>query len=559
MKRRKINYMLASGIAVLPLLVTVFIATPAQAKVENELVLDPIEGKLGDKIIVTGEGFDAGTYYYLYFSSDEAVIGNSIDGDVTHYELLERNIRTTEATDLFPGEFDTYFLVPDALGNGADVEDVHGGEYYVYVTYRTSKQILALAVLEVYGGEIEVVPETAAVGSGVTISGQGLRPDQSITIEYDGKQVNIESGDAKTDGDGQFTCAIVIPECPNGSYTVTAIDESGNRPETEVSIKPEITLIPTSQYVDKVVEVRGTGFGERENVTVTLDGKNMTTIPVTLHTNRLGSLGGDFIIPPYPIYTDGAIAEVRVRDESDHTAGAELTVLPIPAAISLSPATSQSSPGHVGMELTVGGIWFVANAPITITYDDAEPLTVATTEASDDRYFSVSFTVPPSAPGSHTVTVNDGINSVSSVFNMESEKPLTPVLLLPTVAATIDPEAYFDWRDVSDPSGIGYILQIGADSEFATVVLEKRELADSEYMLNEEEKLELVERETPYYWRVKAVDGTFSESEWAILGAFYVGGPPGASLPSWMRYLWIGLGSALAAFFIIRMRRRQVK
>ena len=556
-KYPKVFYLLASVIAVL-VPVVIFLTAPAQAAVEIELILSPEEGELGDEIDVEARGLEPGGYFFLYFSSDQTTSGDYIDKGVTHYKLLERNIRTSGETSLYPGEFHTVFKVPEELSDGEAVEDVHGGEYYVCVTYRTSKEIIAVATFDVAHGEIEVDPEVATVGSEVMISGQGLRPEQRIAIEYDGKGLDIEGGDTRTDGNGQFTCSIVIPEYPNGTYTITAIDESGNRPETEFGVKPQMALMPSSQGVDEVVDVSGTGFGRRERVTVTLDGVTVVTTPVTLHTTRHGSLGGSFVIPPHPAYADGAVVKVEVRDESDNVAGAELTILPIPATINLNPATSLASPGHVGMELTVSGIWFSPDATITIIYADVELLNVATTEASENRNFSVTFTVPPSRPGSHTVTARDGTNSVIATFTMEAERPVTPVLLLPAFATTTEPVTYFDWGDVTDPSGMTYVFQVGADSDFSTIVLEKRGLTDSEYILGEEEKLEPTENEAPYYWRVKAVDGTFNESDWTIPSPFYIGSPQ-APIPGWLKYLWIGIGSALAVVITIRMRKRSAQ
>jgi hypothetical protein len=128
------------------------------------------------------------------------------------------------------------------------------------------------------------------------------------------------------------------------------------------------------------------------------------------------------------------------------------------------------------------------------------------------------------------------------------------VPLLPIVAATAEAETYFDWEDVTDPSGITYVLQIGTDSDFATIVLEKRGLTDSEYTLTAEEKLAPTEKETPYYWRVKAIDGTLNESNWIMPTPFYIGSSR-VSLPNWTRYIWMGIGGALAIILILRARR----
>ena len=65
--------------------------------------------------------------------------------------------------------------------------------------------------------------------------------------------------------------------------------------------------------------------------------------------------------------------------------------------------------------------------------------------------------------------------------------------LLPEVATTTEAEAYFDWTDVTDPSGVSYALQIAADNDFTTIVLEKKGLTNSKYTIIEEEKLKLTE------------------------------------------------------------------
>ncbi len=73
---------------------------------------------------------------------------------------------------------------------------------------------------------------------------------------------------------------------------------------------------------------------------------------------------------------------------------------------------------------------------------------------------------------------------------MESEAPPMPMPLLPEVATTTEAEAYFDWTDVTDPSGVSYALQIASDKDFTTIVLEKKGLTNSEYTITEEEKLQ---------------------------------------------------------------------
>ena len=547
MKCNKISCILVLGIIFV--LLVAFPAIPTYAT-DRVIELYPNEGKIGDRIQIDGHGFNANEIVTIYFSSNKANEGDNIDDKVTAYEQI-RIVFISAG-----GDFNTYFyfIVPTELTWGKDVEDVHGGDYYVYATYLDEKRIEAVAKFIVIDGEIELDPDEGQVGTEVEISGEGLRNNQKITIEYDGDDVDIAGGDEQTDSDGKFTCTIIIPESTIGNHTITVIDESGNKPEAEFSVEPKITIAPTSQAVGKAVIVNGTGFAEKKYITITVDDYVVSTNPLSIKTNRKGSFSGSFLVSSY---AGKGFGKVKASDGSFNTAETQLTILilAIPADISLTPITSLTSPGHVGMELIVDGTSFIANTPVTITYSNGQAITVATATADANGNFSANFTAPPSIAGSHTVTATDGITTVTSVFTMESEAPPMPMPLLPEVATTTEAEAYFDWTDVEDLSGVTYTLQIASDKDFTTIVLEKKGLTNSEYTITEGEKLKLTEKEAPYYWRVKAVDSAFNESEWTPSGLFYAGFS-WSSIPDWVQYTFYGLGGLLLAILGFWVRRR---
>lgn len=91
------------------------------------------------------------------------------------------------------------------------------------------------------------------------------------------------------------------------------------------------------------------------------------------------------------------------------------------------------------------------------------------------------------------------------------------------------------------------------------MVLEKAGLTDSEYTLGADERLGPAAGEAAYYWRVKAVDGTFSESDWTIPGSFYVSETLAAPEDGQMKYVWIGVGAAVAVVIIIMVRRKRAE
>jgi len=541
MRYSKIGYRLALGI-ILALLITVT-AIPAQAA--GVISLFPREGKIGDRIQIDGAGFDAHAILRIYLSSDKAEKGDYIGDEVTTYKEIA--IALIDADNLFT--YPVYFNVPDTLTFDEESVDVHDGDYYIYATYHYDRCIIARTLFTVIDGEIELDPEEGTVGSEVQISGQGLRPDQEIAVKYDEYDIDIASGDSKTDGDGSFICTIIIPHSTTGSHVITVIDESGDTPEAEFSVKPQITIEPIDQTVGETVNISGTGFYKRQVIHITLDDERLATTPLTIKTDHYGSFDASFLVPFSGSY---GIKEVEANVNKFNKAEAQLTVW---GGIRLIPITSPTSPGYAGMKLIIHGAGFIAEATITITYSHNDETIPVATVPADDGAFSVDFIVPPSFAGSHEITATDGTSTATSTFTMESQAPPTPVPLIPEAVSTAPARAYFDWEDVNDDSGVSFTLQVASDDDFNTIVLEKEGIATSEYELAEEEKLEPTEKEAPYYWRVKAVDGAFNESDWSYPILFYVGFS-WASIPVWIWYTFGGLVILLLGFLGFRLRRR---
>ena len=100
------------------------------------------------------------------------------------------------------GDFDRSFNVPSELTSGSDDESVTTGTYYVYVTYSGDDEIIAVAEFQIIGGDIEIYPDEGFVGTEVTINGTGFIDDEQLTVEFDGGEVDIVSGDIEADNDG---------------------------------------------------------------------------------------------------------------------------------------------------------------------------------------------------------------------------------------------------------------------------------------------------------------------------------------------------------------------
>jgi hypothetical protein len=537
-KGNKFLRILATAV-ILAMLIVVIPVTPALAA--ERITVTPTSGEIGDYVEVSGSGFDSTEYsVYIYFSSDDADVGDRIDDEVDTYELVAEG--DLDSTTTIYTDFD----VPSRLRDGDDDEDVTSGDYYVYATYDNDDEILAKDDFRVSIIGLSISPTKGPVGTEVDITGSGFASRKDITIKYDTTDITDElEGDTETDSSGEFSSTIAVPESTKGDHTIS-VTVSGDKAEAEFTVEPAITISPKEGAVDDRVTVSGTGFARMKDVTITFDGDEVGGET----TGSSGSFDAQVNVPEL----GAGEYEIKAEDESNNSAKATFK---ISTEVSISPTTSANSPGHVGQDVTISGTGFKPDYDITITYAST-PVTFHTTSQSDGS-FSYTLEVPPSEAGEHTITATDSVSSMSVSFVMESTPPATPPPLQPYMEGKVKSEAYFDWEDATaDIDGtseqslpVTYDLQVATDENFTNKVINKTGLTTSEYTLTEAEALESTSKETPYYyWRVRAVDAASNASPWTGTGIFTTGFSfsfPGLS--GWLLYVLIGVG-ALVLFFV---------
>jgi len=509
MKHNKILRVLAAAI-IISLLALVIPATPAAAA---SLTLSPTSGRAGTSLTVTGTAFPTGTYIAIQFNYSP-----------------KGYVQLTGAET----SFSTTITVP-ALDPG------------IYAVRAVDGAIFTPLTTDIYftiiSAEITIDPDEGTTGTEVDIDGAEFDASEDITIEYDGDEISIDSGDEDTDSSGDFSCTIIIPESTAGDHTITVTGESSNlEAEAEFTIEPEISLNTTSGSAGDKVTISGTGFKKDKEITVDFDGTELST---DIETDDDGSFSGTFTVPSK---VNGSY-KVEASDGSNEE-DLNFTVA--------SGASINKTTGSVGTEVTISGKGFIAGGTITIKYGNEE---VATTTADTNGAFTATFEVPTSAAGIHTITATDGTNAKQLSFTMESTAPPVPSLSLPLDNIKAEAETIFDWGDVEDDSGVTYTLQVATNKEFTStaIVLEKTGLTNSEYTITKEEKLESVKQEAPYYWRVQAMDGASNAGEWSEPRSFYVGftfGFGSFGMPGWAIYSLMGLGAVLCGFIGFWLGRR---
>ena len=488
-------------------LVLLLITVPAIPVLAASVTISPPSGSVDKTVNIYGTGFTANNPYtitFAYGSPFSQRVGHGVVSDNGEIPL-------------------TSFTVPG----------IPGGAYTIRVeSFGDTAEHVSRVFLIV--PDIDLDQSYGPVGNRITVDGTGFAADKNIIIYFEDEAL----ASAQTDETGRFTDAsLMVPESGRGSHTVRAVDELNNYAEDSYSTRESLTISTTSGTPGDEVSVDGTGFRSDRPITITFNGEVVSSISPEPRSNDRGSFTDVFTVPP----VQNGTYEVEVSDGANK-AVVNFTVV---SGVSLTPAI-----GTVGTELSVTGTGF--SGRVTVKYDDE---VVATTSADSSGDFSASFEAPPSLPGTHTITTSDAFNTKAVTFTMVAKALPVPVLLLPPADNEDKPTPYFDWEDIED-SGlpVTYTLQIASDTDFTSIVLEKKELSESEYTVTEEEELKPGGKSAPYYWRVKVVDTAANESDWSTPRSFSVAST--FSLAKWGLYILIGLGVLVVGLLAFALGRK---
>ena len=481
--------------------------------------LQPRDGPVGTMVTLDGSGFYASQVVtFSYYPDTQVVLG------------------AEEATST--GEFSYSFAVPESTAGNHRVvaQDDWGG--WAELNFK----VIPTVTIE---------PESGAIGDEVIVTGTGFGNQSRVNIYFNDDRVAT----SKTDKYGSLELAFDMPITESGTYDVEIEDKDGNKDTAEFTIAAGANLSPTTGNVATTLTVSGVGFKAGGTVTIKYD----DTPVATATANASGGFSLNFKAP----VSIGGIHSIIITD-GDTTITQLFTMESTPPSTPapLLPEDTDKTKAKIYFA------WDDVTDPSGVTYTfqiatDKDFTSIVLEKAeltSADYNLTGAEELQPTvkeAPYYWRVKAIDGASNESewsTARSFYSEPPPIPALLLPEDGIKAKAEISFDWDDATDPSGVTYTFQIATDKDFTSIVLEKAELTSSKYNITGVEELPPTVKEAPYYWRVKAIDGAFNESEWATARLFYVVSASG--FPNWAKITLIVLGILAAAFLAFWMGRR---
>jgi hypothetical protein len=431
-KGKRFLSILATAV-ILAMLIAVIPVAPAMAA--EYINVSPSSGAIDDDIDIDGTGFTEGEDVYFYFSSDNSGSNGDDISTLDAYEYLDSDTADGD------GDVSASFDVPDELTDGDDApEDVESGTYYVYATYDDDDIVERDTFTVSSGGgtgneSISVLPSSAGIDDYVEIEGTHFddtetvyfyfsKESASVGDEIDSDVENyekVEAADASSSGyvDGYFyvpdelTDGDTDENVVSGTYYVYATYES----DDEIVAKDSITIIatelsisPTTGTVGTKVKVTGSGFDDRENITIKFGGSTVEISEGSEETSSSGSFTSYITVPEAAKGKQTVTAKVG-SDEGE----ANFTVEP---DIEIDPED-----GGVNDLVTVTGTGFSKNDDISITFDG-----VTQTIGESDSYgsFEATFNVPEVTPGTYKVEAD----TAEASFTISTSVSISPTTTL---------------------------------------------------------------------------------------------------------------------------------
>ncbi|NLT28301.1 MAG: hypothetical protein GXX97_04425 [Dehalococcoidales bacterium] len=469
--------------------------------IKQSISIDKETGIVNDSITVNGASFDAGVPVSIYFNN---------------------NILKSIQTDSY-GAFETTICVPELAQ----------GEYLVKATDVNQNEATAFFEIMPY---ITISADAQKVGETIIVRGNGFSALSDITIFFDsGNLATVE-----TNNNGAFVTEITVPPAPFGEHTIKAVNEDEKETSASFNIVPDISIDYETVIYDDTVMISGTGFASGSSVnnmlTFTIDNITLDMIQGNIFTDSYGSFTASFNIPE----KSNGVHILKVTDNFDNNASTSITVQPC--------IISNIITGVAGEEVEISGYGYIPNKKISVKYNNDIVNTLkSTVKTNINGSFNASFTLPDIVENVYTIEASDGTNAATSLFEhvYESIPPPAVELVSPVERNKAPQPVVFNWSASSDPSGVSYKLQVAADSTFDTLILDIDGINVNGYTMSTESKLDSVNANNPYYWRVKAIDGVGNESDW-VSDTFIVG----SGWPMWVTYLLIGIAGLIVLIII---------
>lgn len=252
----------------------------------------------------------------------------------------------------------------------------------------------------VHAGQIvaTVSPISGQVGSTATVHGTNATANSEVRLYLFGV---LYLTSTTTDGDGNYSANFTVPPIPQGTYPIEALDMSSNNTAyVSFTVNPKITLSSTTGSFDDAVKAKGDGFKEYSNITLRMNGIDITPYP-SPQTDVDGSFDASFYVPSMP---NGTYPFVAI-DELGNAVSSPFIIVP--------EVTLQPTSGNQSTLVLATGYGFASFASFNIHFGSIDLTPYSPFITSAEGSFQMPFFVPDVPDGTYLINVSDNTGNTA--------------------------------------------------------------------------------------------------------------------------------------------------
>ncbi len=549
MKSRRIFSILGISIVLILLFMILPTGSIFATATTNTITITPTSGVVGAPIALHGEFIPTpyDRYAYVYVSPSNLTVETANMSNAPSYKQVVGAITILSSSFVNAGIFDCTFNIPSILDDGTSIASVLQGPYFVYVTivstppHSSDRIVMAKADLTVASPTISLSPVLGLGGTSVVVSGSNFPVSTALVFQFDTTTMARTAGDASTRITGAFSSTVMVPiGASAGVHAISATAGTVTVSATYTVGSPtSISLSATSGLAGASITVTGAGFPANTALALRFDSTSITGS--TSATGSTGAFTSTITIPitaSTSVHTITATAETGTASATYNVTGGGILQL-----------TLAPNAGGVGQSVVIAGSGFTAGHTVTVVWNGVTTTTTST--VLEGGIISITYIIPPTIHGAHTLSVVDGTTTGSGTYTVESTPPVTPQPTRPYMNEGVSAPITLDWEDVTDNATgksdpVTYSLQVSTSGNFTSNLINLTGLAVSQYTLSDADMLNFTSGQT-YYWRECAVDAAQNASAWTGANAFVYS--QGFSFSGWI--MWVVIGVVAVLLFLL--------
>lgn len=286
----------------------------------------------------------------------------------------------------------------------------------------------AITVIDPVNPQVNVSPTTGPQGTTFTETGSGFTKNNTATLYFDRPGLGVTTLPVNTDSNGAYTNLWLCDDCPIGTYSYWAVDDTTNKTSNTVSftvyaVNPQVSVSPSTGPQGTTFQQPGTGFTQNNTATLHFTCPDGSSTAYE-NTDGNGHYEHSWLCDQCPVGNYSYYAVDDTTGTASNTVN--FTVYALNPQVSVTPSSAPQ-----GTTFKQPGTGFTPNGSVTLHFNGPDGSSTLAKTADNNGAYTSSWLCDACPAGTYTYyavdnTTDQQSNTVS--FTVTSQIFGTPFL-----------------------------------------------------------------------------------------------------------------------------------